>query len=32
MNAFDYFFENTLDLEKDFLLGPKETISYKKSL
>lgn len=29
MNAFDYFFENTLGLEKDFLLGPKETISYR---
>ncbi len=28
MNAFDYFFENTYSLEKLFLLGPKETISY----
>ena len=30
MNAFDYFFENTKSLEKDFLLGPKEQISYKE--
>lgn len=29
MNAFDYFFENTLNNAKDFLLGPKETISHK---
>lgn len=28
MNAFDYFFENTRGLEKNILLGPKETISY----
>jgi long-chain acyl-CoA synthetase len=29
MNAFDYFFENTQNLDKLFVLGPKETISYK---
>lgn len=29
MNAFDYFFENTHSLEKLFLLGPKETISFR---
>ena len=28
MNAFDYFFENTSTLEKDFLVG-KEEITYK---
>ena len=28
MNAFDYFFENSKSLKKDFLLGPKEQISY----
>lgn len=28
MNVFDYFFENSKDLDKDFLLGPKEQISY----
>jgi long-chain acyl-CoA synthetase len=28
MNAFDYFFENTSHLDKDFLVG-KETITYK---
>ncbi len=28
MNAFDYFFENSHALEKDFLLGSKETLSY----
>jgi len=28
MNAFDYFFEHTSTLDKLFLLGPKETISY----
>jgi len=28
MNAFDYFFENTSQLDKDFLVG-KETISYR---
>jgi acyl-CoA synthetase (AMP-forming)/AMP-acid ligase II len=28
MNAFDYFFENTGKLEKDFVCGPKETISF----
>ncbi|MBN1789449.1 MAG: acyl--CoA ligase [Bacteroidales bacterium] len=30
MNAFDYFFENTYHLEKNFLIGPKETISYRE--
>src|SRR3990172_3240068 len=30
MNAFDYFFEHTATLEKDFLLGPRETITYAK--
>ena len=29
MNVFDYFFETTKDLEKDFVLGSKETISFK---
>ena len=29
MNAFDYFFEKTSDLEKQFLVG-KETISFKQ--
>jgi long-chain acyl-CoA synthetase len=29
MNAFDYFFENTRDLEKNFVLGPKEILSYR---
>jgi long-chain acyl-CoA synthetase len=29
MNAFDYFFENTSRLEKNFVVGPKEIISYK---
>ncbi|MBN1187825.1 MAG: AMP-binding protein, partial [Bacteroidales bacterium] len=28
MNAFDYFFEKTLNLEKDLLLNAKESISY----
>ena len=28
MNSFDYFFEHTYKLEKNFVLGPKETISY----
>jgi len=28
MNAFDFFFETTASLEKPFVLGPKETISY----
>jgi len=28
MNAFDYFFENTGMLGKDFVIGPRETISY----
>ncbi len=30
MNVFDYLFDSTKDLEKDFLLGSKETISFKK--
>ena len=30
MNVFDYLFASTQNLEKDFVLGPKETISYKK--
>ncbi|NRD24217.1 acyl--CoA ligase [Winogradskyella litoriviva] len=30
MNVFDYLFNSTKDLEKDFLLGSKETISFKK--
>src|SRR5690606_31241485 len=30
MNVFDYLFDSTQDLEKDFVLGPKETISFKK--
>jgi acyl-CoA synthetase (AMP-forming)/AMP-acid ligase II len=29
MNAFDYFFENTHTLEKDFVMGSKESIPYK---
>src|SRR5690554_1221200 len=29
MNVFDYFFESTQHLEKDFLLGSEETISFK---
>ncbi|MCK4562742.1 MAG: AMP-binding protein, partial [Flavobacteriaceae bacterium] len=29
MNVFDYFFENTKNLDKDFVIGNKETISYK---
>lgn len=29
MNAFDYFFENTGKLEKNFVTGPRETISYR---
>jgi len=29
MNVFDYFFERSKKLDKDFLLGPKEQISYK---
>lgn len=28
MNAFDYFFEKTKDLKKDFVLGPRETVQY----
>jgi len=30
MNIFDYFFENTKNLEKDFIIGNRKTISYKK--
>ena len=30
MNVFDYFFESTKNLEKDFVLGSKETISFKQ--
>lgn len=30
MNVFDYLFDSTQDLEKDFVLGPKETISFKE--
>lgn len=30
MNVFDYLFDTTQDLEKDFVLGSKETISFKK--
>lgn len=30
MNVFNYFFESTKDLQKDFLLGSKETISFVK--
>ena len=30
MNVFDYLFYANKDLEKDFLLGSKETISFKK--
>tara|TARA_R110002073_G_scaffold72537_1_gene177532 strand:- start:539571 stop:541022 length:1452 start_codon:yes stop_codon:yes gene_type:complete len=29
MNVFDYFFETNHDLDKDFVLGTKEVISYK---
>lgn len=30
MNVFDYFFDSTQNLEKNFVLGSKETISFKK--
>lgn len=30
MNVFDYFFESTKNLTKDFVLGSKETITFKK--
>lgn len=30
MNVFDYLFDTSKNLEKDFLLGSKETISFKK--
>lgn len=30
MNVFDYLFDLTQNLEKDFVLGSKETISFKK--
>jgi len=29
MNSFDYFFEHTSNLEKNFVLGPRETVSYR---
>lgn len=29
MNAFDYFFEHTCDLGKNFILGHKESITYR---
>ena len=29
MNVFDYFFKDTKDLDKDFVIGNKETISYQ---
>ncbi len=29
MNVFDYFFEESKNLEKNFVLGNTETISYK---
>ena len=29
MNAYDYFLSNSKKLDKDFILGPKEKISYK---
>ena len=29
MNVFDYFFKETKDLDKDFVIGNKETISYQ---
>ncbi|MCD4665026.1 MAG: AMP-binding protein, partial [Bacteroidales bacterium] len=29
MNIFDYFFEDSKDLSKDIVLGPREQISYK---
>jgi len=29
MNVFDYFFKDTKDLDKDFVIGNKETISYR---
>ena len=30
MNVFDYLFDSTQNLERDFVLGSKETISFKK--
>src|SRR5690606_23586041 len=30
MNVFDYLFENSKDLDKNFLLGSKETVSFKE--
>jgi long-chain acyl-CoA synthetase len=30
MNAYDYFLSYSKGLDKDFVLGPKETISYKR--
>jgi len=29
MNVFDYFFKDTKHLEKDFVIGNQETISYQ---
>ena len=29
MNVFDFLFESTRDLTKDFVLGPRQQISYK---
>jgi len=30
MNVFDYLFEETQDIDKDFVVGPRETVSFKK--
>jgi long-chain acyl-CoA synthetase len=30
MNCFDYFFESSIELEKNFLIGLRETISYEE--
>ncbi len=30
MNAFDYFFETSKELDKDFIKGPRETISFSR--
>jgi acyl-CoA synthetase (AMP-forming)/AMP-acid ligase II len=30
MNVFDYFLEETKELSKDLVLGPRETVSYQK--
>lgn len=29
MNAFDFFFEQTKDIENDFVIGPNETVTYR---